>query len=230
MNTQPKWRQAFDITATLCMVACGVALWWEVARGSVGPPPPPTITVPKDILRIGHSPVEGSRAAPVAIIEFSEFECPFCRLFARNTRDRLLREFVVTGKVLLVYRHLPLDMHKNAVSAAVAASCAQQQGQFWPAYDIIFGGSPKSAAADVRAQAGRLGLNASAFDDCLRREPVSTIQADKAEAARLGITGTPAFLVGTLRNGEDIQVRTTIAGAKPYAEFQTAIEHLLKVK
>ena len=230
MNTQPKWRQAFEITATLCMMACGVALWWDVPRRSGDPELSPSIPVPKDILRVGHSPVEGSRAAPVAIIEFSEFECPFCRLFARNTRERLLREYVVTGKVLFVYRHLPLDMHKNAVPAGVAAVCADQQGQFWQAYDIIFAGSAKSAAADLRAQAGRLGLNGSNFDDCLRREPLNTIQADKTEAAGLRITGTPAFLVGTLRNGEDIQVRTTIAGAKPYDEFQTAIENLLKVK
>lgn len=126
MNTQPRWRQAFEITTTVCMLACGVALWWEVPRGSGDPPP--------------------------------------------------------------------------------------------------------SAAADVRAQAGRLGLNVSAFDECLRREPLGTIQADKAEAAELRITGTPAFLVGTLRNGEDVQVRATIAGAKPYEEFQTTIENLLKVK
>ena len=137
---------------------------------------------------------------------------------------------MITGKVLFVYRHLPLDMHKNAVPAGLAAVCAHQQGQFWPAYEIIFAGSAKSAAADVRAQAGPLGLNMSAFDECLQREPLHTIQADKAEAARLGISGTPAFLVGTLSNGEDIQVRTTIAGAKPYDEFQTAIENLLKVK
>ena len=96
---------------------------------------------------------------------------------------------------------------------------------------MIFSGSPSSAAADIRSQARRLRLNASAFDECLAGSGApQVIQANKSEAAKLGITATPAFLVGTLKNGEEIQVGATIVGAKPYDDFRAVIEDLLKVK
>lgn len=234
VTTLPKWRQVFDVTATLCLLACGVGIWWQVSRHQLSPQlaseaASPSIAVPKEIVRVGHSPVAGTRAAQVAIIEFSEFQCPFCKRFVRDIRGPLFREFVDTGKVLFIFRHLPLDIHKHAVPAAIAAACAHQQGRFWGAHDIIFNGSAQSAAVDVRAQADSLGLNVPAFDNCLTAsEPLTTIQADKGEAAKLGIAGTPAFLLGTLTNGEEIQVRVTIAGSKSYHEFRTAIEGLLK--
>lgn len=227
---QPNWRQAFDVTATLILVACGVGLWWRVVWPPVHEPPlAPSIAVPQETIRVGRSPAAGSRTAGVAIIEYSDFECPFCKRFARDVRGRIFSEFVDTGKVLFVFRHLPLDMHKHAVPAAIVAECAHRQGQFWRAHDIIFSASPQSAAVDVQAQDQRLSLNVAAFGGCLTSsEPLNAVQADRREAGKLGIVGTPGFLLGALQNGDEVRVKATIAGAKPYDEFRAAIEGLLR--
>ncbi|MBI4361832.1 MAG: DsbA family protein, partial [Euryarchaeota archaeon] len=170
-------------------------------------------------------PSKGSPQAKVTIIEFSDFQCPFCARWFTDTYPQILRDYVDTGKARLVYRDLPLEsIHPNALPAAEAAECADEQGKFWDYHDALFrnqgtwAGLPgakdyfKQLAADQK-------LNAQTFAKCLDESKYrEEVLNDLKDAQAAGATGTPAFYI----NGRKID------GAQPYAVFQRTIEEALK--
>jgi protein-disulfide isomerase len=162
------------------------------------------------------APVRGAADAPVTIVEFSDFECPFCKQ-AHPTLKQLLERY--PGKVRLAYRDFPLDsIHPQARRAAEAARCAQDQGKFWEYHDVLFTQSPQLALEDLRRYAGQVGLDVTKFDGCLSAGVhKATVQRDLDEGNRLGITGTPAFFI----NGR------TLSGAQPLDAFTRLIDQEL---
>ena len=162
------------------------------------------------------APVRGPADAPVTIVEFSDFECPFCKQ-AHPTLKQLLERY--PGKVRLAYRDFPLDsIHPQARRAAEAARCAQDQGKFWEYHDVLFTQSPQLALEDLRRYAGQVGLDVTTFDGCLAAGVhKATVQRDLDEGNRLGITGTPAFFI----NGR------TLSGAQPLDAFTRLIDQEL---
>jgi len=146
-------------------------------------------------------PVRGPVEAPVTIIEFSDFQCPFCGQFAPTLHEILAK---YPKQVRLVYRHLPVTkLHPNAEKAAEAAVCAQDQGKFWEMYDTLFAEQNALGVDALKEKAKRLGLDTAIFDECLDSgKSEQAIQADARAAEALGITGTPAsFINGRLVNG-----------------------------
>jgi protein-disulfide isomerase len=156
------------------------------------------------------SPQRGPDDAPVTIVEYSEFQCPYCR----QTEQALHQTLVKYGdQVRLVYKDFPLSFHKHAMDAALAARCADEQGQFWAYHDALFA-SGQLSPADLKATASHLGLDRESFDTCLDdRKYERAVRADQAEGNRLGADGTPYFLI----NGK------SLSGAQSATAFDTAI-------
>jgi len=143
-----------------------------VAADPNQPPAPPAVV---EGLDTGKLPVLGNKNAKVTVIEFSDFQCPFCKSYFDQTHKQLNDEYVKTGKIKFAYRHFPLtSIHPNAQKSAEASECANEQGKFWEFHDLLFKNqdiwSPKAAAdaaTDWVSYAGNLGLNPSQFESCL---------------------------------------------------------------
>jgi protein-disulfide isomerase len=176
---------------------------------------------------VDDDPALGDPKARVTIIEFGDYQCPFCRVFWKDTFPRLKKEYLDTGKVRLVFRDFPQSVHPEATAAAQAAECAEDQGRYWPYHDKIFREQDRRGregevvgfrAADLKRWATDVGLEAAAFNECLDSgRHKDEVVKDYADAAAVGIQGTPVFFV----NGR------ALFGAHPFATFQKVIEEEL---
>lgn len=167
-----------------------------------------------DITKTNH--VRGDFNAPVTLVEFSDFECPFCeRHFP--TLTKILNDY--QGKVRLVYKHFPLSIHPNSQKAAEASECADEQGKFWEYHDKLFTGQPAGFSLDKFKQwAKDIGLNADQFNNCLDTgKYTQKVQTDEQEGQQKGVQGTPATFV----NGQ------LVSGALPYDSFKQVIDQAL---
>ncbi len=172
--------------------------------------PPPIARVD---VAIAGAPMRGSPDAPVTIVEFSDFECPFCKQ-ASATMAAVMAKY--PGKVRFVYRDFPLEtIHPLARGAALAGRCAREGGKFWEYHDVLFAQSPKLAPDDLKRYAAQVGLDAGKFDACLaNRANETALQKDIDEGNALGITGTPVFYI----NGR------TVRGAQRIDAFSRVID------
>jgi protein-disulfide isomerase len=185
------------------------------------------LAIPATPVSLGGAPSRGSAAARVAVLEYSDFQCQFCRRFVVDTLPTLLREYVDSGQVRIVFRHLPLEMHAAAEPAARASVCAAAQGRFWEAHDRFFG-NPTFDQLFVSDVPTALGLDVARFGACTASAGRAQVEADVASAKALRVSGTPAFFIGEIDAKGSLQVRATLAGARPVGEFQAAIEQVLK--
>lgn len=152
------------------------------------PPDPPVVTVP-----VGDDPIWGPPTAPVTVIEFADFECPVCKESLPILRQ--LRE-IYPEQVRFVYRDFPLASHPQARSAAEAAHCAHEQGQFWAYHDALFARAPDLKPSDYVMLAERLRLNRAEFEACLgSNRPKAAVGKDLADAQGLGLSGTPTYFI-----------------------------------
>ena len=151
--------------------------------------------------------VRGEEDAPVTIIEFSDFQCPFCERFYSQTLPQLEEEYISTGKVKLVYRDFPLSFHQEAQPAAEAAECAGEQGKYWEMHDKIFENQASLSNANYKKWAIDIGLNTAKFNTCLDSGAMaSEVQKDFTDGQASGVQGTPAFFVnGKLVSGARIR-------------------------
>jgi protein-disulfide isomerase len=184
-------------------------------------PPTPTPVPARDIPTEG-APSKGEADAPVLMIEYSDYQCPYCGRYTQQTLPRIDEDYIQTGKVRYVFKDFPLSFHAQASLAAQAARCAGDQDAYWEMHDLLFADQEAwandNAATVFSAQADRLGLDVSTFDTCLESGAYAdAVQADLEEGMRVGVSGTPAFFV----NGQ------FISGAQPYEVFQEAIEAAL---
>jgi protein-disulfide isomerase len=183
---------------------------------------PATLSVRGDLFK-------GDAPARVAIIEYSDFECPFCGGYERETSPQIFDNYIKTGKVKLFYRDLPLPMHPHAMSAARAARCAGDQGKYWEMHDSLFAKQNALSDPTLVDRAKTLGLDTNKFSECFSSDRYADdIQKSIAEAQKLGIGGTPTFFIGTIdSNGHVVNISKRIIGARPYADFQAALDEVL---
>ncbi len=185
--------------------------------GAVAPTnddPSPSVAVDFEGL-LDDDAVKGEEDAPVTIIEWSDFECPFCARFYRETLSSIEEQYIKTGKVKLVYRDFPLSFHANAQKAAEAAECAGEQKKYWEMHDLLFENGVQGGVAGFKQYAKQLGLNTAKFNECLDSgKMASEVRKDMADGTAAGIQGTPGFLV----NGK------LVSGAQPFSVFQQVIE------
>lgn len=180
---------------------------------------------------IDDDAVKGNKdEAKVAIVEFSDYECPFCKRFHNQTLSQLMDEYVDSNKAIFVYRDLPLDaLHPNARNAALAAECAGDEGdgKYFEYHDKVFTTEDVLSEDKLKSIAGEIGLDTGKFNDCFdNNKYAEEIQNDESAASAVGINGTPGFIVGTL-NDDGSVTGEVISGAVPFADFKTAIEKYL---
>ena len=164
---------------------------------------------------IDDDTVKGNANAPVTIVEWSDFECPFCARFYSQTLGQIQEKYIDTGKVKIVYRDFPLGFHVNAQKAAEAAECAGEQGKFWEMHDQLFEKGVKEGVSSFKKFASDIGLDTEKFNACLDSGKMASETAkDMQDGQAAGITGTPGFII----NGQ------LISGAQPFSVFQQIIE------
>lgn len=183
----------------------------------------------KVILDPGGEYSLGRADAPVTIVEYSDYECPFCDRFRTGTFPDIKKNFIDTGKVRFVKRDLPLSAHPNALKAAQAGRCAGDQGKVWEMHDLLSANS-SVLGPDVYARFAReLSLDAQAFQACIGSDRhLADIRASAQGAAAIGIASTPSFIIGTVKG--DTLEGVEITGAQPYAVFERAITDFLAAK
>jgi len=196
-----------------------VNLWdavWLCVAGT--PPPVPTVSpVPAPGPTVDDDPARGPQDAPVTMIEFSDFQCPYCARFFRDTLPLILGNY--GDRVRFVYRDFPLtSIHSLAQKAAEAAECADDQGAFWKYHDLLFENQSALDEESLKGYAASLGLDTVAFNDCLTSgKYTAEVRKDVQDGLAAGVQGVPTFFI----NG------VPIAGAQAYPVFEDAIEAAL---
>lgn len=195
------------------------------------PPAPEPPALPAT-LGVGGEDYRGDSDANLAVIEYSDFECPYCGLYEREVSPQLLENYVKSGKVKLFYRDLPLPMHPHAMQAARAARCAGEQGKFWEMHDSIFAEQRALSDPALMDRAKTLGLDLEKFSGCFTSQKyMEDIRKSISEAQALGIDGTPTFFIGTIApHATEVTITKSISGTRPYQVFQTALDELLASK
>jgi len=187
------------------------------------------IPQPPSTLDIHGENFKGDSGARVAIVEYADFECPYCGQHARDVYPQIVESYIKTGKVKCFYRDLPLPMHPHAMSAARAGRCASEQGKYWEIHDNLFANQTALGLKDISDRAQGLGIDVEKLSECLSTEKYADdIRKSMAEAQQLGIQGTPTFFLGIIgSNGDVVSVEKRIVGAAPYEVFKTDLDALL---
>jgi protein-disulfide isomerase len=160
-------------------------------------------------------PAKGPQGAPVTIVEFSDFQCPYCVRAEQTVKDLLA---AYPEKIRLVYRDFPLPFHQDAQKAAEASHCAQDQGKYWEMHDKLFASQAKLAVSDLKGYARELGLDGAQFDKCLESgEKAKVVDAHRKAGDDAGVSGTPAFFI----NGRPL------SGAQPLEAFKPIVDQEL---
>lgn len=168
--------------------------------------------------------VKGEAKAKVTLVEFTDYQCPYCKRYVDQTLSQIEKEYIATGKIRYILRDLPLSFHPNAQKAAETVKCAGAQGKYWEMHDIVFKNqdtwsNSTEATTVFNGYAGTIGLNTSKFSSCLTNgEQKTAVDQDAALAQKAGLGGTPSFVI----NGK------ILVGAQPFEQFKTAIDAALK--
>jgi protein-disulfide isomerase len=167
----------------------------------------------------------------VAVVEFSDFQCPYCGKFAADTWPRVKRDFVDSGKARYIAMQYPLaNIHPMALQASQAAECAGKQGKFWEMHERLFK-SKALSPVDLVDHAAHVGLNKETFRSCLEQEQTrQDVNADLEEGARLGVKGTPMFFIGLVQPNGDVKFTRKIQGAASFEVFRGEIETALSAR
>jgi protein-disulfide isomerase len=239
MSRLDRIKVGVDLAASAAMLVAAGALIWSISGRDVdvthegtggaaaAAAPRPAENVEQRRLKI---PFDARAVAPgtrIALVEFSDFQCPFCGRHARETLPRIVSEYVATKKVTYVFRHLPLEaMHPQAVDAAASAACAEEQGKFWEMHAQLFQANVALTPSTLAQLSQSLKLDESKYRKCLLDMPAK-IRAQVAEAARWEVNATPTFFLGDVTADGSVNVRRRLNGAHPFASFKAAIEELL---
>lgn len=183
-----------------------------------------------DGIDFGRGVLLGAPNAPFAIVEFMDYQCPFCVRHASKVLPQIKKELIDTGKVKYVIRDFPLSSHSQAKGAAIAVTCAGEQGKYWQMHEQFVANSRKLNDDYYGQAANDLGLDVKVFKNCLvKPEHEIRINESLAYGEEVGVTGTPKFFVGRVKGASigDVQV---ISGAQPFGVFSRAVEKLSGTK
>jgi protein-disulfide isomerase len=184
---------------------------------------------------LGHFPIKGDANAKVAIIEFGDMRCPFCKQFFDTTETQILSNYVDSGKAKFSFRQFAF-LGPASTTAGNAVECANEQNKFWDYYTYLYKSQPDESDTSLfttdklTAIATGMGMNGPQFSQCLDTTKFAkNLTTDQAEGQAAGVTGTPSFVIGKLDpTGTKIIGGTVLVGAQPYTAFQSAIDPLLK--
>ncbi|WNM58659.1 DsbA family protein [Candidatus Nitrospira allomarina] len=172
-------------------------------------------------------PTLGSQKAKVAIVEFTDYQCPYCAKYHSDTFENLKKEYIDTGKVQYVLRDFPLDFHAYAIGAAIAANCAGEQDAYWQMNHQLFSNQSELGDGLYQKLARSLGLNMDLFESCVNSpEQIQEVDADVVYGQEIGVNGTPTFFIGRVENGQLTDAKE-VSGTQPLSAFSRIIEPLL---
>jgi protein-disulfide isomerase len=184
------------------------------------------------VLNVADSSFKGEKDAKVTLVEYTDFQCPFCGKYVHDTFPQIEEEYIKTGKLKYVRKDFPLEsIHPNAFKAAEAVRCAQDQDKGWEMHARLFNNQQQLAAANLPQHAQEVGLDTAAFQQCLDSgKYAAQIRKDMSEAQGAGVTGTPSFFLGKSDPSGKVKATHSLKGAQAYAAFKTAIDELLAEK
>ena len=199
--------------------------------GALQPQPqqPPQVNIEGIEFEIGNNPILGKESARLILVEFTDYQCPFCGRYARETFPQLRKQYVENGTIRYAVIDQPLPMHPEAAKAAEASHCAQDQGKFWEIHEEMMG--KQDDLKDLSSYAKTLNLNVGQFEECLNTGKYSdVIRKDMELANKLGVNGVPGFIIGTVSRTDPRKVTgiSMIRGAMPLGAFQQEIDSALK--
>ncbi len=219
---------AFILPGAIVIAAVLISATLLFTRGgaSNGALPTPDDSKPVKIELKENDHILGNKDAKVTMFEFSDFQCPFCRVFEQDAYQQIKKNYIDTGKVKVIYRHYPLDFHPQAKLAAEASECAAEQGKFWEMHDKMFVEQQKKGqgtitftAQDVNRWAGAIGIKVPQFSACVAANKYDQrINDDITFGNSVGVSGTPTFFINGIR----------LVGAQPYVSFQATLDAALK--
>jgi protein-disulfide isomerase len=184
---------------------------------------------------VGDAPIIGDKNAKLTMVEFSDYECPFCKRYFEDTWPQLKKDYIDTGKLKVAYRNLPLPFHQNAHKEAEAALCVRDQAGddvYYKFHDLVFSRTTSNglgfALDKLAPAAGELGLNTTQFQQCIDSGKYKDkVDKDIADASNIGATGTPTFFIG-LSSSNGVISGQRLVGAQPYSAFKAQLDSLLK--
>lgn len=187
--------------------------------------------LPKDAsVSIAGYPFKGDPSARLVLVEFSDYQCPFCGRHQRETLPQIERDYIKTGKLRYVFKDMPLiSIHPQAVKAAEATICAEEQGKYWEMHAQLFKNQRALAPAELSLHAQAVGADVLPFQQCLYSgKHEARVMRSVEEASGLGISGTPSMVLALAKPGDaKLKVLSVISGARPYSDFKAAIDAAL---
>ena len=229
---KPKWREAVDLAASVGMiVVAALVAWTLLVKPRAVPelqPRTPARAIPVEPVSFDGAAIDGKADAQITVIEFSDFQCPYCASFARDVLPELRTKFVHAGMVQFAFLHLPGGIHDRAERAAQAAECAGKQQAFWPMHDRLFEGYKALDEQSLRNYAKGASLSLPSFEGCMRAAQPETLKLGPDRASKIGIAGTPTFLIGRTQPNRLVKVSDVLVGARSLADFQAVFDKLLR--
>jgi len=180
-------------------------------------------------LSIADAPFAGEDNAEIAIVEFSDYQCPYCRRHFQQTLPEITKNYIDSGKVKYVMKQFPLGFHAKARGASIAALCIDKlkPGSYWKAHEAMFSGETKLANEDYLALAESLKIKSARYESCLSDPAMAKrVDNDMREGESIGVSGTPAFYIGKIE-GEKVVNGQLVTGARPYSSFSAALGNLV---
>ncbi len=179
-------------------------------------------------ISVADEPFKGDKNARVILVEFADYQCPFCARYFRETLPRIEKDYIETGKIKYVFRDFPLKSHRDAFTAAQAAYCAGEQGKYWEMHARLFSVEPVDWH-DLSGYARPVGLDLQSFQRCLNsEESAAHVRKDVSDGQKAGVKATPTFFLGfTGSDGSLVQAVREIVGAQPYTAFKDALDSVL---
>lgn len=240
LNVRGSWRSWLETASTLAITILAVALTWTTlwsssARAPSGTRPatkvkPTSPSLPSQPVSLDGAELRGKADAPITMIEYADYQCPYCGAFARNTLPALTSAYLDKGTVLFAFQNMPLtSIHPFAQGAASAAVCAGRQHKFWEMHDALFADQKALDQPAILARVNTLGLDRRAFDSCLKSVATAQVGGDITRGEALDIHGTPTFYFGIRLPTGKVKVLNTLSGAAPFTQFQGVIDTLVGV-
>ncbi len=198
-----------------------------VAPQAAAPAPARPVDDKVNIAFVPGTYTMGKEDAPLVLVEYTDYQCPFCQRFHNDAFAQIKANYIDTGKIRFVSRDFPLGFHENALRGAVAARCSAEQGKYWDFRNTLIVNASQLQPDKIAGYAQNASMDVAKFKACTESDKYkAAIDKDIAEGTLAGVTGTPAFVLGRLQNGKLEGVR--IVGAMPYGQFDAKIQEFMK--
>lgn len=180
------------------------------------------------LLDVSDVPARGDAEAKVTLVEFTDYQCPFCSRHVNSVLPQFIKSYVDTGKVRYVLRDFPLSFHKDAKNAAIAAHCAGEQGKYWEMHHVLFANQKALGMDKLSEYAGSLELDVAAFDECMGSgRQAGKVDVGLKDGGKATVRGTPSFVIGMVDEDGKVKGTKIIRGAVGYPVFKKTLDDML---